>query len=286
MRVGKSTRLRTRGRAVADFPMPPSYAAVAHALRDEIIEQSERAGIRLDTPAGLRTLDTNSTLAPVRGRSLLRLLALRGAPPIAGQRVLDLGAGFGSVSLYFASLGAQVVAVDTKFERIELAGRVARRHQLPVRVLHADVSSLPLPDDEFDIVVANNSLCYVVGREARRRAFQEIARVCRPQGWFVMRNPNGLHPRDQFTALPLLPLLPPTVAVRIAERRGRPRSLVHLSSPRAAVRELRRAGFQEVRVESLGYPRPIAKIARYLHVVARAPGSTSGPANGAANTGC
>ena len=233
MLMAKFRAARRPHRPVGAGMLPPSYAPVAHSLRDEIIDQSEQQGIRLNSAAGRLTLDTNSILAPTRGRSLLRLLALRGAPPITDRSVLDLGAGFGSMSLYFATLGARVVGVDLKPERVELAERVARRHRLAFRGVVADISSLPFSADTFDFVVANNSLCYVVDRDLRHRAFDEISRVCSPGGWFIMRNPNRLYPRDQFTGLPLLPLLPPAAAAQMAKRRGRPRSSVRLQfSPR------------------------------------------------------
>ena len=175
------------------------------------------------------------------------------------------------MSLYFAILGAEVVAVDLNAERLKLAARVARRHRLLFRGVVADASALPLTDGAFDLVVANNSLCYVVDRVARQEAFAEIARVSRSTGWFVMRNPNRLHPRDQFTGLPMLPLLSPAAAVRIAERHGYARSMVRLDFRSTAVRELRRAGFRDVHCEPVGRSRLLAGVARYLHIVAQTP---------------
>ena len=61
---------------------------------------------------------------------------------------------------------------------------------------------------EFDLVVVNNSLCYVLDREARQAALR-LAGALSPGGWLVMRNPNRLFPLDQFTGIPLLGLLPP-----------------------------------------------------------------------------
>src|SRR5271165_5473465 len=110
-----------------DAAIPPAFAPIAHDLRDVIIEHYERRSESLDTPAGLVTLDTNSMLAARRGRLLLRLLAEQGAGPVAGRRVLDLGAGFGALALYCAHLGGEVVAVDPNEERMGVALAIARR---------------------------------------------------------------------------------------------------------------------------------------------------------------
>jgi ubiquinone/menaquinone biosynthesis C-methylase UbiE/O-antigen/teichoic acid export membrane protein len=250
-------------------PVPPAFVGLAHELRDRIIEHYERRGERLDTPAGVMTLDTNSVLAPGRGRLLLRLLAQEGMGSIAGLRVLDLGAGFGALSLYFAHLGAEVVAVDPNEQRMRVAEAIARRHGLSLSTAAAHAQALPFPDASFDVVVANNSLCYIVGEQLHDEAMREIHRVLRPGGWVVMRNPNRLHPRDQFTNLPLLPLLPHALAHRTTRALGRHRSQVQLRSPGAAVRTLRHAGFAHARWR----PQPGGgfsdRFAGYHHVLAR-----------------
>jgi SAM-dependent methyltransferase/4-amino-4-deoxy-L-arabinose transferase-like glycosyltransferase len=263
-------------RAPHQTPHPsisPAFAQLAHDLRDHIIEHCERTGEPLDTHAGHLTLDTNSVLAASRGRLLLRLLAEAGAGSIAGWRVLDLGAGFGALSLYCASLGAEVVAVDPNAQRMQVAVAIAQRRGLAVSALPARAHSLPLPEESFDLVLANNSLCYVVDEREHELALSEIHRVLRPGGWLVVRNPNRLHPRDQFTGLPLLPLLSPELAQRVTGALGRHRSNVRLRSPRGAVRQLRKAGFTQARWRAQPGRRLGATLAGYHHVTARRPSS-------------
>ena len=279
-------RLALAGPAPGDS-RPPAFSPIAQELRDEIIEHYERRGERLDTAAGRRTLDTNSTLAARRGRLLLRLLAEQGAPPVAGRRLLDLGAGFGALSLYFAHLGAEVVAVDPNTARMEVAAAIAARRGLPVSAVSAHAELLPLPEDSVEVVVANNSLCYIVQPDAERLALAEILRVLRAGGWLVARSPNRLHPRDQFTGLPLLGLLPASLAGRTAAALGRHRSEVHLRSPGGMVRGLRSAGFTQVRFRAppggrRGFPAGAAsRLSGYHHVIARRPGGAATATPGA-----
>jgi SAM-dependent methyltransferase len=239
-------------------------------LRDHIIEHCERTGARLDTRAGLRTLDTNSTLAAERGRLLLRVLAEAGCGPVAGRRVLDLGAGFGALSLYFAHLGAEVVAVDPREDRMRVGVAVARRYGLPVSAITAHADVLPLPDAAFHIAVVNNSLCYLVDRRVRRAALAELLRVLMPGGWIVLRNPNRITPLDPFTGIPLLALLPPALSRRVATGLRRHRSDVRLTSPYGAVLELRRAGFAQARWRAAPGRHAGSRLGPYHHVVARA----------------
>lgn len=169
--------------------VPPAFAGLAHDLRDGIIEHHEQLGERLDTPAGRQTLDANSVLAAERGRTLLRPLAERGMGSIQGLRVLDLGAGFGALSLYFSHLGAKVVAVDPDEQRLRVALAIARRRGLDLSAAGASAQSLPFPDASFDLVVANDSLRYTLDRNDRRTASSEIHRVLRPGGWVAGRPP-------------------------------------------------------------------------------------------------
>ncbi|HEY7830575.1 MAG TPA: methyltransferase domain-containing protein [Solirubrobacteraceae bacterium] len=252
-----------------ETPIPPAFAPIAHDLRDHIIEHCERRGERLDTPTGMMSLDTNSVLAAGRGRVLLRLLAKEGMGSIAGLRVLDLGAGFGALSLYFAHLGAEVVAVDPNEQRIGVALAIAQRRGLDLSIAVAHAQALPFPDGSFDLIVANNSLCYIVGKQPHDDAMREIHRVLRPGGWVAMRNPNRLHLRDQFTGLPLLPLLPPALARRATRALGRHRSEVRLRSPGGTVRTLRRAGFARAHSRPQSGRRLSNSFAGYHHVLAR-----------------
>jgi ubiquinone/menaquinone biosynthesis C-methylase UbiE len=248
---------------------PPAFAPIAHDLRDVIIEHYERRSESLDTPAGLVTLDTNSMLAARRGRLLLRLLAEQGAGSIAGRRVLDLGAGFGALALYFAHLGAEVVAVDPNEQRLGVALEIAERRGLAVSAVIAHAQCLPLEDSSVDLVVANNSLCYIVDEDVSSAALDEVLRVLRPGGWLIVRNPNRLHPRDQFTGLPLLGVLSPSLAQRVVARLGRHRSQVRLRSAGGSVRQLRAAGFSEVRWRARTGRRRGSRFAAYHHLLAR-----------------
>lgn len=264
-------------------PTSPSFASLAHDLRDHIIEHYERIEERIDTPSGLLTLDTNSTLAAERGRLLLRLLAEAGAGSVAGRQVLDLGAGFGALALYYAHLGAQVVAVDPNDRRMQVAVEIAALRGLDVRAVAAQAQDLPFADESFDLVLANNSLCYIVDPRQHAAALREIRRVLRPGGWFVARNPNRLHPRDQFTGLPLLPLLSPQMARRVTGALHRHRSEVRLQTPGGAVRELQRAGFTQAHWRPLPGHKFGARLAGYHHVVAQRPEPAHAPLQGNAD---
>ena len=251
---------------VVDFP------PIALSLRREILRFYYDDGKQLLDPAGLNTLATNSGLAESRAAILEHALEVAEIPSLEGLKLLDIGGGFGALALLFASRGADVVAVDPNVRRFEVGRRVAEEYNLPVRWMRASMEELEVGEAVFDVAVMNNSLCYVVSRSARRAALKRTLRALRPAGVLVVRNPNRVHPVDQFCGVPLLGLLPPTGAMVAAKVLRRHRSRVRLMTRRGARRELTRSGFSDVQVVR----RPSASrlreaVAGYQHLVGRRP---------------
>ena len=104
----------------------------------------------------------------------------------AGQQVLDLGTGTGSVAIAAASLvgpGGRVLGVDVSHEMLVLAQRQATALGLVNCSFHEGrAEAIPLGDGTCDVVLASLSLMYVLDRSACAR---EVARVLRTGGRLV-----------------------------------------------------------------------------------------------------
>src|SRR3954469_18797850 len=105
----------------ADAATTPDFGPVAATLRKEVRAfYANRPGF-LDSPPGARTLDTNSSLAERRGGLLLEMLASECEfQGLGGARVLDVGCGFGALSVFFAAQGASVTGIDLVPDRFEV----------------------------------------------------------------------------------------------------------------------------------------------------------------------
>lgn len=105
-----------------------------------------------------------------------------------GMRVLDVGCGPGTITLDLAEIVApgQVVGIEPVEGPLVAAREEAtRRGDLGTRFESADVSALPFEDNSFDVVHAHQVLQHLTDPV---RALQEMARVCRADGWIAARD--------------------------------------------------------------------------------------------------
>jgi SAM-dependent methyltransferase len=157
-----------------------------------------------------------------------RLDALATLSSVQGHRLLDFGCGPGSYTTRLAAGFDQVDAVDIEPERLSdfrtsLEGTPLEQK---IRVALTEPSRLDFDDATFDVVTAIEVLEHVVELDA---VLDEIHRVLRPGGRFLITSPNRWFPFEQHgfhlfgryhppAHLPFLTWVPP-LHERLAEPR-------------------------------------------------------------------
>ncbi len=108
----------------------------------------------------------------------------------SGQKVLDVAAGNGNVSLAAARRWCDVVATDYVPALLERARERAAAEGLDIAFREADAEALPFADGSFDVVVSTFGVMFTPDQE---RAAGELARVCRRGGKIGLANwtPEG-----------------------------------------------------------------------------------------------
>lgn len=125
----------------------------------------------------------------LRERLLLDLF-LSGSP---GPRVLDAGAGQGSMSVRLERLGFHVTSTDVSAAAVDFL-----RQNLRGDVLVADLGELPFADETFDAAVLGEVLEHV---DDDRGGLTEVARVIRHGGMVALSvpaNPDLYGPSDEW----------------------------------------------------------------------------------------
>jgi ubiquinone/menaquinone biosynthesis C-methylase UbiE len=125
------------------------------------------------------------TTLQIVGEQLCEALDLR-----SGQRVLDVAAGNGNVSLAAARRWCDVVSTDYVPALLERGRERAAADRLDIDFRVADAEALPFADGSFDAVVSTFGVMFTADHE---RAASEMLRVCRSGGRIGMANwtPEG-----------------------------------------------------------------------------------------------
>ncbi|MCL4474403.1 MAG: methyltransferase domain-containing protein [Actinobacteria bacterium] len=111
------------------------------------------------------------------------------AAPRSGEKVLDLAAGTGLLSLMLARAGADMAAADATPEMLAMAReRFAAAGKDDISVVETAVPALSFEDDSFDLVVCRLAFHHFPDPAA---ALADIRRVLKPGGRFVMEDVFG-----------------------------------------------------------------------------------------------
>lgn len=128
----------------------------------------------------------------------------------AGDRVLDVAAGSGNISIPAAMTGASVVSSDLTPELLQRSQLRAIEHDVTMQWREADAQALPFADGEFDAVLSGIGVMFAPDQQ---RAADELVRVCRPGGTIALANwtPGGFFGRMLAAIRPYRPTQVPGV---------------------------------------------------------------------------
>jgi ubiquinone/menaquinone biosynthesis C-methylase UbiE len=110
---------------------------------------------------------------------------------LRGKRLLDIGAGLGESSVYFALQGAQVTMTDISPGMVQAGRELARRHGVEVEGIVSQAEDLGVAAETFDFVYIANTIHHVRDRDA---LFQKIHRALKPGGFFFSYDPLAYNP--------------------------------------------------------------------------------------------
>lgn len=124
-----------------------------------------------------------------------KLLPLLG--DVKNLRILDVGAGTGRLTLRLAKLGADVTGLDVSEKMLESleskVRKVVKSLKSRIETTIGDCENMSFDNDSFDVVV---SAFHIVHLKDLKRFFDEVYRVLKPGGKFLVTNINQKRPPE------------------------------------------------------------------------------------------
>lgn len=103
------------------------------------------------------------------------------------QKAADLGCGLGRNSLYLASRGYSVIAIDLLQNNVDVVKREAERTNLRVTPVAQDVSSKwPITPNSLDIAI--DIFCYkhITNKQSQKNYRKELWKAMKPDGFYFI----------------------------------------------------------------------------------------------------
>jgi SAM-dependent methyltransferase len=109
---------------------------------------------------------------------------------LPGQRILDIGCGYGRIAIPLAQAGYDVTGLDVSDVLLQSARERAVQQGASVRWVRESMCRMPLPNTSFDVVLCLWSAYHeLLQEEEQVQAVREMRRVLRPGGWGLLEGP-------------------------------------------------------------------------------------------------
>ncbi|HEU4882869.1 MAG TPA: methyltransferase domain-containing protein [Longimicrobium sp.] len=142
-------------------------------------------------------------MAKLMGADAARAVFVEQMACRAGERVLEIGCGTGSLLLLVKKTqpGAEAVGLDPDPNALAIARRKAARANIAVQLDQGFADDLPYPDASFDRVLSS-FMFHHLSHEVKEKTLREARRVLKPGGRFHMVDfaPSGASGKRGFAA--------------------------------------------------------------------------------------
>jgi ubiquinone/menaquinone biosynthesis C-methylase UbiE len=110
---------------------------------------------------------------------------------LRGKTLLDIGAGLGESSVYFALRGAIVTTVDISPQMVETALALGKKFGVELQGMVSSGESLNVPEETYDLIYVANTIHHVQDRD---QLFRQMQRALKPGGRFFSYDPLAYNP--------------------------------------------------------------------------------------------
>lgn len=116
-----------------------------------------------------------------------------------GKCILDAGCGIGRDCCFLSEKGFNIIGVDFSEPMLKRGAEKAKRRNLSIQFVEADLKLLPFVEDLFDGIWCCAVLLHIPP-EHQNGIISEFRRVLKPRGLLFISNKNLLHPKNFIRA--------------------------------------------------------------------------------------
>jgi SAM-dependent methyltransferase len=157
--------------------------AAARMAREKVFHDDWASSTSLDKIAVRNCFEAPTAL---ENKEILRRIG-----SLTGKRILDIGAGLGESSVYFALKGARVTTTDLSPEMVRTCVALARMHGVEIEGVVSSGEHLNVESGAYDVVYIANTIHHVTDKKS---LFEEIRRALKPGGRFFSFDPLAYNP--------------------------------------------------------------------------------------------
>jgi len=112
--------------------------------------------------------------------------------PKPGEIILDLGCGTGRIAYEIIKRGSKVIALDFSVESLKICKSRCEKldHKYNIHIIRGDACNIPLKKNTFDKCISSQVLQHIPSKDERLKMIQEVYRVLKPRGKFVLTTYN------------------------------------------------------------------------------------------------
>lgn len=110
---------------------------------------------------------------------------------LRGKTLLDIGAGLGESSVYFALQGAKVTTVDVSPLMVQTALRLGEKFGVELEGIVSEAENLSVPSEHYDLIYIANTIHHVHDRAC---LFEQMSRALKTGGMFFSYDPLTYNP--------------------------------------------------------------------------------------------
>ncbi|MBI4427213.1 MAG: class I SAM-dependent methyltransferase [Candidatus Magasanikbacteria bacterium] len=103
-----------------------------------------------------------------------------------GDKILDLGCGWGRLYQVFVGRSINYVGADQSIEPL----KIARKKFPKIKFVRAEMTNLPFENEEFNKIFCINTFHHLLSKDLMLETLQEMKRVLKPGGQLIMTNWN------------------------------------------------------------------------------------------------